>query len=73
MKRERVSEADVAGGRWRKSSYSQNAGDCVEVAPLARGTGVRDTKARPAGALLVAREEWGSFVAAVKADALHRR
>lgn len=38
--------------RWRKSSYTtSNGGDCVEVARLAEGVGIRDSKNREHGHL----------------------
>ncbi|QWF77735.1 DUF397 domain-containing protein [Amycolatopsis sp. CA-230715] len=48
--------------RWRKSSYSGNQGDCVEVAIGADEVGVRDTKNRAAGNLTVAPAAWSAFV-----------
>lgn len=48
---------------WRKSSYSANAVDCVEVGP---GVGIRDTKA-PATHLPIARGSWSAFLLSVKA------
>ncbi|CAM3620649.1 DUF397 domain-containing protein [Kibdelosporangium persicum] len=35
---------DSSGPRWRKSSFSDNAASCVEIAHLARVLGVRDSK-----------------------------
>lgn len=37
--------------RWRKSSYSGQQGECVEVADLTSQIGVRDSK-NPAGPVL---------------------
>ncbi|MEV4598403.1 DUF397 domain-containing protein [Amycolatopsis sp. NPDC049253] len=42
---------------WRKSSYSPNAGDCVEVA-TGRDVHVRDTKDREAGHITVPAPAW---------------
>ncbi|MEV6901471.1 DUF397 domain-containing protein [Amycolatopsis sp. NPDC051372] len=42
---------------WRKSSYSPNAGDCVEVA-TGREVLVRDTKDREGGHLTVPAVAW---------------
>ncbi|WP_209621971.1 DUF397 domain-containing protein [Saccharothrix coeruleofusca] len=44
----------LRGARWRKSSYTSGGNDpqCVELACLAVGTAVRDSKA-PAGPVLV--------------------
>jgi hypothetical protein len=50
--------------RWRKSSYSINSNDCVEVG---RGIGVRDSKA-PATHLPVSAEAWSAFLDVVKAE-----
>ena len=47
---------------WRKSSYSANAVDCVEVAT---GIGIRDSKA-PAAHLEVGAGAWTAFLGAVK-------
>ncbi|MFD4672118.1 DUF397 domain-containing protein [Lentzea sp. NPDC058450] len=47
---------------WRKSSYSANAVDCVEVG---RGVGLRDSKA-PATHLPVAPSSWFAFLGFVK-------
>ncbi|MFF5146734.1 DUF397 domain-containing protein [Streptomyces sp. NPDC013157] len=37
-------DVDLAHARWRKSSYSGGANDCVEVAELDEGAAVRDSK-----------------------------
>ena len=52
---------------WRKSSYSNPSGECVELAPLsARSVAVRDSK-YPDGAVLVfTRAEWEAFLADVR-------
>ncbi|SFR11224.1 protein of unknown function [Lentzea waywayandensis] len=47
---------------WRKSSYSANAMDCVEVG---RGVGIRDTKA-PITHLAVTPRTWSAFLLSVK-------
>lgn len=57
--------------RWSKSSYSENGGQCIEVATnltASRGVvPVRDSK-NPAGPVLnVAARAFASFVAGVKA------
>ncbi|WP_310278268.1 DUF397 domain-containing protein [Haloactinomyces albus] len=47
---------------WRKSSYSDNGADCVEVAFVAGGVAARDSK-DPQGAVLVFdRWRWSAFV-----------
>ncbi len=55
-------ELDLSRAQWRKSSYSGNSGNCVEVADLGQAVAIRDSK-DPAGAVLViAREEWQGFI-----------
>ncbi|MBB6173201.1 hypothetical protein HNR23_003261 [Nocardiopsis mwathae] len=56
--------------RFRKSSYSQNKGQCVEVADLGGGAAVRDSVNPRLGHLAFASVEWSAFLQAVKGDAL---
>lgn len=53
---------------WRKSTYSPNGTDCVEVG---RGVGVRDSKF-PVAHLVIGTSAWSAFLAAAKADKLAR-
>jgi Domain of unknown function (DUF397) len=64
----RVSAADLATARWKKSSASSYAGNCVEVAEFASGAvGIRDSKARGAGPVLVVnRTEFRSLLSEIK-------
>lgn len=52
--------------KWRKSSHSPDASDCVEVG---HGIGIRDSKA-PATHLPVSAEAWSAFLDVVKAEHL---
>jgi len=54
---------------WRKSSFSGNGGECVEVGQTADGTVlVRDTKDHGSGPVhRYTAGEWRAFVAGVKA------
>jgi hypothetical protein len=54
-----------SGNAWRKSSYSSQTENCVEVA-LDRDALVRDTKNRDGGHLSVTATAWRSFTASVK-------
>ncbi|MBO0854616.1 MAG: DUF397 domain-containing protein [Nocardia sp.] len=58
-----------AGAKWFKSSHSQGASECVEVAWLAGGSvGVRDSK-NPAGAALIfGADEWADFTRSIRDD-----
>ncbi|WP_083734673.1 DUF397 domain-containing protein [Actinomadura sp. CNU-125] len=56
---------------WRRSSRSTgNGNNCVELADLGEGVGVRDSKAPHAGALLLPREAWREIAERVKAGDL---
>jgi hypothetical protein len=56
---------------WRKSTKSNNTGgDCVEVALDPAVVGVRDTKDRSGGTLVVDGSDWSAFVAGVKGGRL---
>lgn len=57
--------------RFRKSSYSANPSDCVEIADLPTGAAVRDTQHRDLGHLTFAdSSEWRAFLAAARRDRL---
>ncbi|MFC4053898.1 DUF397 domain-containing protein [Actinomadura syzygii] len=53
---------------WRKSSYSQSHGtsDCVELADLSWGIGVRDSKDPESLPLVVTREQLAALVVRIK-------
>jgi len=54
------------GSRWRKSTRSNNQGNCVEVADTVPGVvGVRDSKDPAGPALTFGPESWRAFVAGV--------
>ena len=52
-------------GTWRKASYSNASGDCVEVAAV-DGVAVGDTKDHQGPALQFGSEAWSAFVSAIK-------
>jgi hypothetical protein len=56
---------DTNRADWRKSSYSNGSGDCVEIG---RGDGVRvrDTKDRDGVVLRVSAETWERFTATLR-------
>lgn len=62
-----MSNVDLAGTRWRKSSRSNGQTECVEVVSTLKA--VRDSK-NPTGAALSL--DVTSMVAAIKAGALDR-
>jgi hypothetical protein len=55
---------------WRKSSYSINAGNCVELAAADHDVLLRDSKHPEAGHLTFARAELAAFIAAASAGEL---
>jgi hypothetical protein len=63
-----VTPADVSRASWRKSSFSNLNGSCVETAPLRPDRiAIRDTKDNGTGPLLVfTRSEWNAFIAGAK-------
>ncbi|ASU78935.1 DUF397 domain-containing protein [Actinopolyspora erythraea] len=58
--------ADLTGVTWRKSSRSQGADNCVEVAVTSDNVGVRDSKDREAGFFTATGSQWSAFLDAVK-------
>lgn len=54
--------ADLTTAHWRKSSTSNGHGnECVEIASLASGTAVRDSKDPHAGALVLTPSAWSGL------------
>ena len=64
-----MAEIDLSCAEWRKSSYSSQSGNCVEVARNLPGlVAVRDSR-QPAGAkLVVSRETWRGFISATRPE-----
>ncbi|WP_285496745.1 DUF397 domain-containing protein [Actinomadura sp. NBRC 104425] len=64
-----MGEVHRVGLKWRKSSRSAQAATCVELARVADGVVVRDSK-RPTGQVLAfGLGEWRAFLVRVKAGA----
>jgi Domain of unknown function (DUF397) len=63
-----MSNLDLSGAAWKKSSRSSQGNECVEVAVVRNGAGVRDTKDRDAGHFAVSPAAWGAFLGAVLDD-----
>jgi len=62
-----VPETDLSAAVWRKSSYSGNGGNCVEVAGNLPGVvAVRDSKNPGGPALVFSPDDWAAFIAGVR-------
>ena len=58
-----MTEIDLSRAEWRKSSYSGQSGNCVEVARNLPGlVAVRDSKEPDGAKLVVSRETWQVFL-----------
>jgi hypothetical protein len=58
---------DLSQAAWRKSTYSGQNGNCVEVAAPGPVVAVRDSKDTTGSALVLSSAEWRRFVAQVRA------
>ena len=62
---------DLRGAEWRKSTYSGDTGNCVEVASNMPGVfAVRDSKVPTGPALIVTPGEWSAFLTEVRTGRL---
>ncbi|MFF4776472.1 DUF397 domain-containing protein [Microtetraspora fusca] len=60
-------EVDLSRLEWRKSRFSNNGGNCVEIASNLPGViGVRDSKNPTGPALIFTPDEWSAFLSGVK-------
>jgi hypothetical protein len=63
-----MTEIDLSRAEWRKSSYSSQSGNCVEVARNLPGlVAVRDSKQPDGAKLVVSQETWRMFIRNVRA------
>lgn len=53
---------------WRKSSYSGDRSNCVEVADVPSGAAVRDSQNPDLGHLRFAFTEWTAFLGSAETD-----
>ncbi len=57
---------ELRHAQWRKSSYSGNTGNCVEVADLSDRVAVRDSKDPDGPKLIFTRDQWRAFLEGIK-------
>ncbi|MGI5215076.1 DUF397 domain-containing protein [Plantactinospora sp. CA-290183] len=57
---------DLSRAGWRRSSFSNGQGNCVEVAETSIGVGVRDSKDVAGPTLVFDRSAWAALIAEVK-------
>ncbi|MBF4999940.1 DUF397 domain-containing protein [Nocardia sp. BSTN01] len=57
---------ELSGAKWFKSSFSGSSKECVEVAFVDDGVGVRDSKNPTGPALIFTPSEWSTFTASVE-------
>jgi hypothetical protein len=67
MDKSELYEADLTHAVWIKASASNQNGACVELAALADGVAMRDSKDPNRPALRYTREELAAFIAGAKA------
>jgi hypothetical protein len=63
-----MTEIDLSRAEWRKSSFSSQSGNCVEVAHnLPALVAIRDSKSPDGPKLLFSPETWKAFLLALRA------
>ncbi|RZS44472.1 uncharacterized protein DUF397 [Herbihabitans rhizosphaerae] len=63
-----VDRASTLPLTWRKSSYSNQGSECVELATTPQWTAFRDSKNPHGGTIVIAADQWASFRLAVTAN-----
>ncbi|HEY9473636.1 MAG TPA: DUF397 domain-containing protein [Mycobacteriales bacterium] len=63
-------QPDLINAAWRKSSYSGNGANCVEVAFSADAVAVRDSKNSTGPTLVFTPADWTTFLRAARAGHL---
>jgi len=64
-----MNEIDLSRAEWRKSSYSSQSGNCVEIATNMPGmVAVRDSKNRQGPILVIGHEDWQAITRQTKSE-----
>ncbi len=61
-----ANDLDLSRAAWRKSTYSNNGGNCVEIAPAGGMIAVRDSTAPHGLALAFTAQQWNAFTSTIK-------
>jgi hypothetical protein len=61
---------DLSGAVWRKSTYSGQDGNCVEICDVPGSVGIRDSKSPDRAVLRSTRRDWAAFIREAKAGNL---
>ncbi len=61
-----MTDDDLSRAQWKKSSYSGNSGNCVEVSIADKAIGVRDSKDFHGKMLVFTPIDWDAFIRGVK-------
>ena len=59
-------QLDLSRAQWRKSSYSGNSGNCVEVAIAGSNVGIRDSNDPCGPMLILTLQMWQALVDVLK-------
>lgn len=63
-----TTDHDLSRAPWRKSSFSGNGGNCVEVATIGALVAVRDTTDRAGALLTFPAPAWQSFATTLRSS-----
>jgi hypothetical protein len=61
---------DLSRAAWRKSTYSGQDGNCVEICDMPGTVGIRDSKSPDRTVLRSTRRDWLAFILEAKAGKL---
>lgn len=65
--------AELAAATWHKSTRSGGGNNCVEVAFVTSGIGVRDSKNRSGAAFMFSADAWSAFLGQLRGGDPSRR
>lgn len=57
---------ELSAATWRKSTYSSNNANCVEVARIGQAVGVRDAKNVTGTTLAFSARPWSAFLTSLR-------